>query len=265
METKFVELNGSRLAYKEQGQGQAVMLLHGFCGSSAYWDQLMPLLPDNYRFITPDLRGHGESGAPETEYSMEAFADDMAALIKQLGLEQAIMLGHSLGGYATLAFGERNPELLTAFGLVHSTAFPDSDAAKEARIKAIKSIWEKGLEPYVRDGLVPKLFSPAHLQTMPEAVRKAVTIGLKTAPDAAVRTLDGMRQRPDRNHVLAEAKVPVLIAAGIDDQIIPVGRAFSVSGGHITQSLLEHAGHMSMMEAPEQLAKIIIDFIATVK
>ncbi|PZE20434.1 alpha/beta fold hydrolase [Paenibacillus xerothermodurans] len=263
METKFVRHNGARLAYKAHGEGQAVVLLHGFCGSSAYWEQVLPLLPDNYRFIAPDLRGHGESASPEGEYTMEAFAGDLAELLQQLRIERAIVLGHSLGGYATLAFAERHPELLAAFGLIHSTAFPDSDEAKEGRLKGMDTIREKGISAFV-EGLAPKLFAPVHLQTMAQAVRETVAIGRGTHPEGAIRTLDGMRRRPDRNHVLAEAKMPVLIVAGDHDQVIPAERAFSVTGGQIAQRQIAGAGHMSMMEAPHKLAQVIVEFITTV-
>ncbi|MDF2959462.1 MAG: hypothetical protein K0S39_1197 [Paenibacillus sp.] len=263
MDTKYLDQNNVRIGYKEKGEGQAVVLLHGFCGSSSYWNKLLPLLPDNYRFIMPDLRGHGNSGAPAGNYTMEVFADDLAELLKHAGTERAVVLGHSLGGYVTLAFAERYPHLLTAFGLIHSTAFPDSDSAKEGRKKGMDTIREKGL-PVLIDGLIPKLFAPDHVKTMPEAVNEAVQIGVSTNPEGAIRTLEGMRTRPDRNEVLAEAKMPVLLVAGVHDQIIPVERTFSVSGGQIAQRQIENAGHMSMVEAPEKLANVLMDFITTV-
>ena len=107
MDTKLFGQKDERIAYKEQGQGQAVVLLHGFCGSSSYWDKLLPLLPAHYRYIAPDLRGHGHSGAPAGDFSMEAFADDLARLLEHLEEKQVIVLGHSLGGYVTLALAER--------------------------------------------------------------------------------------------------------------------------------------------------------------
>ncbi|NOU91876.1 alpha/beta fold hydrolase [Paenibacillus sp. LMG 31456] len=260
MDKKYFEHEGTRFAYTEKGEGEAVVLLHGFCGSSAYWNKLMPLLPNNYRIIAPDLRGHGSSSAPEGDYTMEVLAEDLAQLLQHLKVEQAIVLGHSLGGYVTLAFAERYPNLLKAFGLIHSTAYPDSDAGKEGRVKGMETIREKGLPVFI-DGLIPKLFAPEHVKTMPEAIREAITIGESTSPDGAIRTLEGMRTRPDRNGVLADAQTPVLLVAGVHDQIIPLDRAFSVSGEQIAQQQIEGAGHMSMVEAPEKLAKVINEFI----
>jgi 3-oxoadipate enol-lactonase len=256
----FAVDGGAKISYKEQGKGKVVILLHGFCGSSAYWDELLPLLPDQYRWMMPDLRGHGESGAPAGDYTMDAFATDLAQLVKGLELGPVIMLGHSLGGYITLAFAEKYPELLSGYGLIHSTGFPDNEAGKEGRLKSITTIEEKGLSVFI-EGLIPKLFAPDHLKSMPEAVAKAKRIGEETDPQAAIRTLQGMRTRPDRNHVLAEAKVPVLLVAGEQDQIIPVERTFSVSSGLITQVQINAAAHMSMVEAPQSLVEAIETFI----
>ncbi|MCR8631399.1 alpha/beta fold hydrolase [Paenibacillus radicis (ex Xue et al. 2023)] len=263
MEKKYFEQKGTRYSYTEKGEGEAVVLLHGFCGSSSYWNKLLPLLPNHYRVIAPDLRGHGSSEAPDGDYTMEVFAEDLAQLLQHLKVEQAIVLGHSLGGYVTLAFAERYPGMLKAFGLIHSTAYPDSDAGKEGRIKGMETIREKGLPVFI-GGLIPKLFAPEHVKSMPEEVREATAIGESANPDGAIRTLEGMRTRPDRNAVLEDASIPVLLVAGVHDQIIPLDRAFSVSGGRIVQRQIEAAGHMSMVEAPEKLANVIVEFITNV-
>jgi 3-oxoadipate enol-lactonase len=255
-----VERNGSKLAYKEQGEGQAVILLHGFCGSSAYWDALLPLLPQGRRYIVPDLRGHGRSAAPAGPYTMVAMAEDIAVLMEQLAAEKPIVLGHSLGGYVTLALAESRPELLSGFGLIHSTALPDTEQGKEGRLNGMKAIREKGIEPFV-EGLVPKLFAPNHLDTMKDRVNQAIRIGCGTNPDGAIHTLDGMRTRPDRNQVLRKAQVPVLLVAGEHDQIISRERAFTAEGSHISQRLIPAVGHMSMLEAPDKLADIVREFI----
>lgn len=263
MNKQYAELGSLRLAYKEKGQGQAVVLLHGFCGSSDYWNELLPLLPGSHRFIAPDLRGHGDSGAPEGTYTMEAIADDIAQLIERLELGRAIVLGHSLGGYAALALAERRPELLAGFGLIHSTAYPDSEEGKQGRLKSIATIQDKGLPAFI-DGLIPKLFASAHVQSMPDTVQEAIRIGYGTSADGAIRTLEGMRTRPDRRVVLEQAQVPVLLVAGEHDQLIPAERTFTASGDRIIQRTVAGAGHMSMMEAPQELATAVTSFAAAV-
>lgn len=260
MTKQKVSLEGVELAYQQQGQGTTIVLLHGFCGSSAYWDKVLPLLPDDIRVIAPDLRGHGDSSAPDGTYTMEVFAADIVQLIGKLDAGKAIVLGHSLGGYVTLALADKQPELLKAFGLIHSTGFPDSEEGKAGRLKGIQTIQDKGLPAFI-EGLIPKLFAPAHLESMPEAVQEAKRIGLSTSPQGAMATLEGMRTRPDRNDVLKQAKQPVLLVAGEHDQIIPAERTFVVDGGSVSQRKIDEVGHMSMMENPQALADVIVAFV----
>ncbi|MGF9713010.1 alpha/beta fold hydrolase [Paenibacillus naphthalenovorans] len=261
MDKRNENVNGVKLAYIERGEGTPVVLLHGFCGSSAYWEEVIPLLEGSCRLIVPDLRGHGASASPEGAYTMETMAEDIAGLLEKRDCKQAVVLGHSLGGYVTLALAEKHPDKLLGFGLIHSTAFPDDEKGKEGRLKAMETIKEQGL-PVFLEGLIPKLFAPAHLKTMPEAVEKARQIGLGTSPEGAVRTLEGMRIRTDRNAILFGARVPVLLVAGAGDQIIAPERTFSVSGEHITSVTLDGAGHAGMMETPQELAQAILDFTA---
>jgi 3-oxoadipate enol-lactonase len=259
MAKQTVEFNGIVLAYEDQGSGEPLVLLHGLCGSSAYWDKVVPLLSEHYRVITPDLRGHGESGVSDEPYPMELMAHDIAELLEKLHIPQALLFGHSLGGYVTLAFAEQFPEKLRAFSLVHSSGFPDDEKGKANRDKGIENIQENGIEPFI-EGLNPKLFAPEHLETMKPMVESIRLIGVATNPKGAMNVLAGMRDRVDRNQILADAQVPVLLIAGEADQIIPLEKAFATKGDHITQVKLANAGHMSMQEQPVALVKEMLLF-----
>jgi len=263
MSLKKIELpGGPALAYEDRGAGAPLVLLHGFCGSSGYWREVLPLIAGSCRVIAPDLRGHGSSDAPaEPVYSMEAYTDDIAALIQALRLEKPVVLGHSLGGYITLALAERHPGLLGGFGLVHSTAYPDTEEGRVGRDKGIATIRSQGIAAFV-DGLVPKLFAPAHLTTMPAAVEQARRIGYGTSAAGAAAAQEGMKRRPDRNQVLAETDLPVLLIAGAKDGIVATEKTFSVKRESFTCVTLQEAGHMSMLEAPQPLADAILGFLA---
>lgn len=257
---KTCQANGIKLAYQEQGQGEAVVLLHGFCGSSAYWDAIIPELAKDYRVIAPDLRGHGDSAASVGTYSMELFAEDCKQLLDALDISQATLFGHSLGGYVTLAFAEKYSERLKEFGLIHSTGLPDTDEAKQNRYKGAERIAQEGIEPFVND-LVPKLFAPDNLSSMKDAVEKVRQIGTATKPEGAQNTLKGMAERPNRNAVIANTSLPVLLVAGQDDQVIAPDKTFSVEQQLLTTATLPHVGHMSMYEGPNKLIDTLRSFL----
>ncbi|CAM4456283.1 alpha/beta fold hydrolase [Paenibacillus tarimensis] len=258
---------GMAAAYWTQGEKRTpdepvVLLLHGYCGSSAYWKDVLPLLEQSVKVIAPDLRGHGSSSATEEEtYTMESLADDVAGLLAEIGEKQAVVLGHSLGGYVALAFAERHPEMLHALGLVHSTPLPDTAEGKEKRDKAVEIIRTEGVEAFV-EGLIPKLFAPSHLSVVADRVEQAKAIGRATDPQAAAACALGMKERPDRTEVLRGLDKPVLLLAGDEDQVIGRERTFTAEGPNVEQVLLKDSGHMSMAEQPVELAAALNAFIS---
>ncbi|MBD2868031.1 alpha/beta fold hydrolase [Paenibacillus arenilitoris] len=274
MRTHRIHLNGFDMVYKECGnpEGAAVVLLHGFCGSSNYWHKLCPLLSSNYRVIMPDLRGHGESSAPEGAYTMEKMADDVARLLDVLRIDKAVVFGHSLGGYVTAAFADAHSDKLAGFGLIHSTALPDTAEMKRKRIRDIVEIRAKGIAPYVR-GIMPRLLPEKRRDELREDLKQMIEIGCRMAPEAAIRTLEGMLQRPDRSRVLAEAAVPVLLVAGEEDTVVEPDMTFTVSVmnapcttyklPHILETAFEGVAHMSLVEVSDQLARVMLSYLQT--
>jgi len=247
----------------EGGAEQNVVLLHGYCGSSAYWERLVPLIEKpGRRVIVPDARGHGRSSAPgDAVYTMEAMADDAAELAARLGLGRFVALGHSMGGYAALALAARHADRLLGFGLVHSTGHPDSEAARDNRDRAVNKIAEEGIERFV-EGLVPNLFAP---EAKANLVEQAIRIGRLASAAGAQASALGMKERPDRRGVIDSSALPVLLVAGKQDGVIPPERTFTAaSRDGVRQALMEHAGHMSMMETPQPLAEAINGYLDSI-
>jgi 3-oxoadipate enol-lactonase len=247
----------TELSYDDFGKGTPIVLIHGFCGSRDYWQELVPLLKEEYRLVAVDLRGHGNSPCSEGQFEIEDMAVDIFALMKKLNLDGVYVFGHSLGGYITLALAEQFPDMVKGFSLVHSTAFPDSEEAKAGRLQSVKTIGERGIKEFV-DGLVPKLFadqSDSHIET-------AKRIGYKTSIIGATGSLLAMRNRVDRNHVLKNTNVPVLLLAGGKDKIISPEKTFSVKDEkYIKTVILEDSGHMGMLENARKVAKEIKKFV----
>lgn len=257
--------NGARLAYfdskESHGLDTALVLLHGYCGSSAYWEKIVDELAASFRIIAPDARGHGSSSSPDDEtYSMELYADDLAGLLDSAGVRQAVLLGHSLGGYIALAFAERYKDKLAAFGLIHSTSLPDGETAKANRDKAIDTLESKGVREFV-DGLIPKLFAQDRLDDMQPELARCKAVGYATSQHGAIATARGMKVRPDRGFVIKETRLPVLLVAGAQDGLIPASSTFAATGAETRKVELEQAGHMSMQECSAQLAEEIASFV----
>lgn len=263
--------NGIELAYYDSlkdgvnssAERNVIVLLHGYCGSSAYWERVVRDLSASVRVIAPDARGHGLSAASGDDvYSMEMYADDAASLLDKCNIGKACLLGHSLGGYITLAFAEKYGDRLSGFGLIHSTAKEDGEAAKLNREKAVDSLRQGGVEPFV-DGLIPKLFAPGYGDIAPGDIERGKRIGYGTSLDGAVGTARGMKLRPDRTEVIKRSQLPVLLVAGASDQVIPVESTFAAAGARTVQRKLEGAGHMGMIEQPRELISEILNFAKT--
>ncbi|RXY99681.1 alpha/beta fold hydrolase [Fictibacillus sp. S7] len=258
MKLKTANLDKRKLAYIDEGKGEAIVLLHGFCGSHEYWEEVVPKLAKEYRVIAPDLRGHGKSSVSDSACAVEDFSEDIKDLLGHLGLDKVTMLGHSLGGYITLAFADHQSNRLKGYGLIHSTAFPDDEAGRLKRDRTIEQIQENGINSVI-DPLIPNLFAPD--TTLTDKIEKAKQIGYDTPPEGAITASIAMKNRPNRNDVLQNSNIPVLLVAGESDQVIPPEKTFSVSKENITQVTLPRTGHMGMYEATDALIEEITEFM----
>lgn len=261
---KPIIVGHNEIAYKEMGKGETIVLLHGFCGSMSYWDNVATKLSSEYRVILIDLRGHGNSSSDVYPFTIDDLAKDLKEVLESLQVGQVYLFGHSLGGYVTLSLMEHFPEKLKGFGLIHSTAFPDTEEGKKGRTIAVENIEKDGIHSFI-DGLVSKLFADENFNSLKEEVEETRQIGYATNPEAAKQTLLAMKNRPDRNEVIRNSTIPVLLVAGDLDKIIPVEKTFSVEGSHIQTKIIKQSGHMSMYEQPEALYEIMRKFLENEK
>lgn len=250
---------GAGLTYKQVGRGIPVVFLHGFCGSKAYWSSIEASLKTQVEAYYIDLPGHGDS-VPYLKTSIESYADLLRSWKKEMDLDQFILVGHSLGGYITLAYAEKYPQDLYGYALVHSTAFPDSDEGKEGREAAMKKIDTEGMTAFI-DGLIPKLFDEEFSQKHAEVVHHAKKIGLETDPEQAKAFLQAMKDRKDLRDVLKQHDLPHLLVAGENDAVVPSYKTFISESPHATDKLLKNSAHMSMYENPDVLSDTFIQWI----
>lgn len=246
----------SQLHFELHGHtGPHVLLIHGFCETSAVWHPWAELLT-NCRIITIDLPGFGRSPLPVAQVSMEWVAEQVLDVVHK-NQWKPVVVGHSLGGYVALAMAERAPDSLNGLMLFHSTPFPDSDERKVNRDKAMAFVSEHGVEAFTR-GLIPNLFFKKALP----AVEQAKEMAAATAPATVLAYLAGMRNRADRSPIFTGFPQKKAILAGKNDSVVPMESLRPLAGVHPKAELfeLENVGHMGMFEAPEITARIVEAF-----
>jgi 3-oxoadipate enol-lactonase len=256
---KKMKVGHNELAYLEIGEGQPLVFLHGFCGSMEYWDRVANILKKDYRVILIDLRGHGKSSSNVYPFTIDDLAKDIKEVIESLHLGQVYLFGHSLGGYISLSLLEHFPEKIKGYGLIHSTALPDTEDGKHGRYLSVEHIEKNGIQSFI-DGFVPRIFADESTEALQNEVQLVKQIGYSTDSKAAQQMLLAMRVRPDRRNIL-EKPIPVLLIAGESDKVIPVEKTIIVEGPHIVSKVIRGAGHMSMYENTEDLTKAIRDFL----
>lgn len=255
-ETRYRDIN---IRYREEGTGDALVLIHGFCESIDIWDEFIKVLSQRYHVVAPELIGHGKSGVPSPtgvsgEYlaTMEMQAEGVNEVLKACRVERCTIAGHSMGGYTALAFAELFPEKVRGLCLFHSTAMADTEEKKRDRDRAIEVV-KKDKNAFV-EGMIPKMFAPSNAERMKRDIERVLAIAKGNPQNGFIAALAGMRDRIDRQHVLERANYPVLFIAGKDDRLIPLDKMLPqiVKPGHSEVLMLSGVGHMGFYEAKEK-------------
>jgi pimeloyl-ACP methyl ester carboxylesterase len=253
-----------RLAYADEGPGPAVVLLHGFPLSRVMWQEQLSGIGSAYRVIAPDLRGHGESPAPEGVYTMDEMADDVVELIDFLHISERIVLGGlSMGGYVALSLVARYPQRVRALMLMDTRAGADTAEAAKNREVSARAVLDADRATPVVDAMLPKLFCKQTLEERPERVEPLRTAMMQTSARGIAGALRGMAARPDRTGDLASIAVPTLVMVGQDDVITPPAEAKALADA-IPQARLEvipKAGHLAPYENPSVANHVMVRFL----
>ncbi|MBN2520471.1 MAG: alpha/beta hydrolase, partial [Bacteroidales bacterium] len=175
---KKIVYKGISVRFDDGGEGMPVVFLHGYLESLNIWDDFVCPLSEKYRIITIDLLGHGETGHIGEVSTMEFMAETVKAVLDFLHIDKIVLIGHSMGGYATLAFLELFSEKLTGFSLFHSKAQPDSPAAVENRLKSIQLVKE-GKKVMIVNTNIPNGFANDNLEKLKPEIEFAKQIALK--------------------------------------------------------------------------------------
>lgn len=247
------EINGIGLNVLEKGQGTtSLIFLHYFGGSALEWQSVMTSLAGQYRCIAVDLRGHGDSEAPETGYAVDTMADDVAELIRQFGVQDFTLVGHSMSGKVALALAARQPKGLQSLILVSPSPPVPEPIPNDERQKLLTGHGQRSAAEQTLKNITEAPVS--------DAVREQIiTDDLRTAKPAwDAWLLEGSKENiSDR---MASVKVPVHLVVGSEDRALPPDVQARLVVPYLPNSTLDvvdQAGHLLPWEVPDKLTAFI--------
>lgn len=239
-----------------------MVLLHGFLENKSMWNNLLPELITKYRVITIDLLGHGNTECLGYVHSMEDNADMVHEVLQDLKIRKVLLIGHSMGGYVTLAFAELYPKNVKGIVLLNSTARADSAERKTNRDRAIVAV-KQNYTAFVRMSIA-NLFSEKNREILLDEIENAKKEALKTPLQGIVASLEGMKIRKDREVLLNFDTFPLLLILGKQDPVLNYDENASQIKNTPVQLVTFPDGHMSHIENREELTKVLVDFLKKV-
>ena len=266
MKERFLMAGSTALHIADSGVGdKCVVLLHGYLESMYVWDDFTSLLTPSVRVITVDIPGHGISEIKGEVHTMDMIADVLHEMINSLGIEKVTMVGHSMGGYVSLAFCARYPEQLEGLVLLSSSPNPDTDEKRENRRREIALVRAGKKDALAR--VAPETgFAPHNRKRLKSYIDDLVECVHITEDDGIVALLGGMIERVDQNEMLRKCSVPQLFIMGKHDAYIPVEAAETIIANNPQAQVawLENSGHMGFIEEPEACAEALLNFVGKI-
>ena len=245
------------LHHEISGNGKKpLVLLHGFMENTTIWNEMEAHLSKDFTLIKIDLPGHGKSKVYQEIHTVELMAEKVKEVIDALKLEKINLLGHSLGGYVSLAFAENFPEILESMTLFFSTTLADDDEKKQIRRRSIAVI-DENFETFVKTS-IPNLFSNNEKDILEGKIELAKNIAKSTNKEGVKAAQLGMAERPDRTEILENLDAKILIIAGKYDNAVKTENLLKIipEKTNIKTYVLD-CGHNGHWEKPTICAEII--------
>ncbi|HSF85811.1 MAG TPA: alpha/beta fold hydrolase [Acidimicrobiia bacterium] len=248
-----IDVAGTTLHFLDRGEGPVALFVHGFPLDSTMWLDQIERLSDLRRCVAVDLRGFGRSSAVTDEVlTMERHGEDLVALLGALGIESADVVALSMGGYVALYLAQVYPELIRTLALVDTRAAADTSEGRAGRDEAVRRVLGEGRRSFA-EGMLMVLVAPNASVTTRARMRSMME---GTRYETMVAALRGMRDRPDRTAILARIGVPTSVVVGELDAVTPPADACTMADvlPDATVTVIEGAGHMTPLEAPDRVA-----------
>lgn len=259
---KFTKYNDNNVCYHIEGKGKTLVLLHGFLENMDIWKHFSSELSKKYQVLLIDLPGHGLSDMQSEEsHSMELMADIVNDVLEKLGIQKCVMIGHSMGGYVTLAFAENYQEKLLGFGVFHSHAYADSPEAKINRGRAIQVVKDNHKD--FISAFIPDLFTKENQQKLAEEIVVLQEASRTMSKEAVITALEGMRHRTDKEKLLRTTNSPVLFIIGKQDPRTPLDKLLPQIAlpKHAEALLLNDVAHMGYLEDFDNTLAFVNHFV----
>lgn len=260
---KFIMSGDTPLHIADTERGdRCVVLLHGYLESMIVWDEFVDLLKDEVRVVTLDLPGHGISNVIGEVHTMEYLAKCVGDAMAALGIERYSMVGHSMGGYVSLAMLDEYRDHIDNIILLSSTTSADGQEKCDRRRREIELIKAGKKNTLAR--LVPHAgFAPENVKRLQDYIEDIGELILMTEDEGVIAILGGMIARKSRGDMLRESNIPHMFIFGRHDYYIPEDVAQEMISQDPTARVvwLEHSGHMGFIEEPELCANAILDMV----
>ncbi|MFJ9056648.1 alpha/beta fold hydrolase [Streptomyces sp. NPDC102409] len=260
-------VNGVSIRYDDQGpaDGTPVVLVHGHPFDHTLWaPQAAALTAAGYRVVTPDLRGYGSSEVVPGTCLLSDFADDIAALLDTLGLQDVVVGGVSMGGQIAMEFLRTRPERVRGLVLSDTSPVAETEEGKAFRAALADRLLAEGMGGYA-DEVIGRMIAPYNVTALPDVAAHVLAMMRGTAPEGAAAALRGRALRPDYRDTLASASGPVLLVVGADDDYTPVSDAKAMHGlvPFADLVVIERAGHLPGVEQPTAFNEALLRFLDT--
>lgn len=263
MKEKFIMAGDTALHVADSGRGErCVVLVHGYLESMYVWDDFVPLLAPHVRVVTVDVPGHGISQVLGEVHTMEMMADVLRGMLDALGIGRATFVGHSMGGYISLAFCAKYPERMEGLVLLSSSPCPDDETKRGNRRREIALV-RAGKKDVLAHVAPETGFAVQNRERLKDYIEDLVEQVHITEDEGIVALLGGMIARVDQNAMLRASRVPQLFILGRHDNYIPVEAAerFVADNPQAQVVWLDASGHMGFIEEPERCAAAILGFV----
>lgn len=241
---------------------QTLLLIHGFCEDKTLWDPIIPQLNFKGDILAINLPGFGNTPLLSQNFSLEEIATQLHTELVKKGVKNCICIGHSLGGYITLALKKSFPDFTEKIGLLHSTAYSDTPEKVEGRNKLIEFLDKNPANKFLST-FASTLFCETNREKLSDKIKKVVHMSDGLEGSTVQAYAKAMRDRKNNIDVLTNEKAPLFIAGKCDNSVPE--KISKKQIGLIKDStncyVLENVAHMGMYEAPNLVIKAINAFI----